>query len=247
MTFNVDQFLIELQQLDIYLWVEDGQLAFDAPEDAFTDAIRLRVLAHKQEIMQALLSSEVITDQPIDKAPRTDMLPLSFAQQRLWFLDQLEPNSAFYNLLEMIRLEGHLNVLALEQSFSYLIARHESLRTTFDTIECAASRGTVRDGEPIQIIHPPSAFTLSVIAVDNEEEAQQRGQVEAATPFNLGKGPLLRVQLLKIADDKHFLLLTMHHIISDGWSIGLLMEELTHAYTAYACGHATSSLKTLHN
>ena len=166
--------------------------------------------------------------------PRPAQSPLSFAQQRLWFLDQLEPESAFYNIPLLIRLTGDLDVAALQASFRYLIARHESLRTTFTLPAGAAT------GEPVQVIHPLTSplahFDLPVTKAANEAEAQQQAQVAATTPFNLQVGALLRAQLFQIGDDNHLLALTMHHIISDGWSTGVLVDELTHAYSAYCQG-----------
>lgn len=152
--------------------------------------------------------------------------PLSFAQQRLWFLDQFDPLSPHYNIYTLVRLQGTLDIPALEQSFAYLVERHESLRTTFDMV----------DGEPTQVIHAPLPFSLPVIAVADAEDALQRGRAEGTTPFNLRKGPLLRAQLFKIASDDHLLVITMHHIISDGWSVAIFFKELTHAYTAYVEG-----------
>ncbi|PON16809.1 non-ribosomal peptide synthetase [Candidatus Entotheonella serta] len=197
------------------------QLQLDVPLKILFEAPQLGAFA--QVIHDNLESQDQSRLTAIQPMPREGQLPLSFAQQRLWFLDKLEPDSAFYNIPAMCRLEGPLDVRALELSVRYLIERHESLRTTFDTI----------DGEPVQIIHDPTPLTLPVIAVDDLAQAQHLGQTEAITPFNLQTGPLLRVQLLKISHTDHLLLLTMHHIISDGWSIGVLIEELSHAYTAY--------------
>ena len=199
-----------------------SQLNFDIPLKALFEAPQLGDFAQVIE-RKAHASTETL----IEPVTRNQPLPLSFAQQRLWFLDQLEPNSAFYNIPDLIRLEGQVDVVALEQSFHYLLTRHESLRTTFETV----------NGEPIQVIHAPEPFALTVIPVVDETEAQHRGQVEASTPFSLSEGPLMRVQLLQIAAEDHLLLLTVHHIISDGWSMSLLVEELTHAYRAYVAGH----------
>ncbi|MEM7132270.1 MAG: amino acid adenylation domain-containing protein [Chloroflexota bacterium] len=198
-----------------------SQLNFDIPLKALFEAPQLGDFA--QLIERQSHTSTAIRIQPVT---RDQPLPLSFAQRRLWFLDQLEPESAFYNIPDLIRLEGQLDVAALEQSFRYLLTRHESLRTTFETV----------NGEPIQVIHASQPFTLTVIPVADEAEAQKRGQVEAATPFSLREGPLIRAQLLQIAAEDHLLLLTVHHIISDGWSVRVLVEELAHAYCAYAAG-----------
>ena len=171
---------------------------------------------------------------PLRALPRTETAPLSFAQRRLWFLAQLEPMSPFYNIPATIELTGTLHVTALEESFRYLIGRHESLRTTFVTPAGAEA------GEPVQVVAPPAAasahFALPLLAVADATAAHQRAQIEATTPFNLQAGPLLRAHLYKTGAESHLLSLTMHHIISDGWSTGILLKELAHAYRAYTQG-----------
>ncbi|MBD2036727.1 amino acid adenylation domain-containing protein, partial [Leptolyngbya sp. FACHB-321] len=171
--------------------------------------------------------SRVNTIQPI---PRTKNLPLSFAQQRLWFLDQLVPNSAFYNIPQALRLNGSLNLAALEQSLNEIVQRHESLRTTF----------VASEGQPFQVIAPTLRVPLCVMDLrslpQQEREAiAQNHVIEAAQqPFDLAQGALFRCHLWQIDDAEYILLLTMHHIISDGWSIGVLIQELAALYEAYA-------------
>jgi len=167
---------------------------------------------------------------PITPVARDRELPLSFAQQRLWFLDQLQPNSAFYNLPAAVRLTGNLDVTALEQSFNEIVRRHEALRTTF----------TSQDGRPSQVI--ASSLQLSVPVEDlaeysvdqREAKAQRTATEEVQTPFDLTRGPLLRVRLLRMSEQEHILLLTMHHIVSDGWSGSILIRELVALYQAFA-------------
>ncbi|HEV2833884.1 MAG TPA: condensation domain-containing protein, partial [Pyrinomonadaceae bacterium] len=148
-------------------------------------------------------------------ARETRTAPLSFAQQRLWFLDQYEPGSILYNLSAAIHLKGALNVTALERSLSEIVRRHEVLRTTFFIV----------DDRPVQVINEARDFQLTAIELresclqEKEETAARFAAEEARTPFNLAEGPLLRVKLLRLAEDDHVLLITMHHIISDGWSI----------------------------
>jgi len=169
---------------------------------------------------------------PIARVSRDLDLPLSFAQQRLWVIDQLNPGSAAYNIPLAIRISGPLNCLALEQSFNELIARHESLRTTFQS----------RNGQPVQIIAAPEPFHLPLVDLgdlaeaEREAETQRRSASEAGRPFDLGQGPLLRIQLLRLAADSHVLLLVMHHIVSDGWSMDVLVQELTQLYDAFNQG-----------
>ncbi|MDZ8024549.1 MAG: amino acid adenylation domain-containing protein [Nostoc sp. DedQUE11] len=158
------------------------------------------------------------------------VFPVSFAQQRLWFLDQLIPNNTIYNVPTVIRLTGSLNLTALEQTFNEIVHRHESLRTTF----------IVLDGQPLQAIAPSLTIPISVLDLqllpDGKRELGARRIITAEIehPFNLSSGPLLRVKLLVLSKTKHILLLNMHHIICDDWSIGVLIRELGMLYTAFA-------------
>ncbi|HEY2953461.1 MAG TPA: amino acid adenylation domain-containing protein, partial [Verrucomicrobiae bacterium] len=169
---------------------------------------------------------------PLRPVPREGELPLSFAQQRLWFLEQLEPGCCAYNIPDAVRLSGWLDVAALEQSVSEIVRRHESLRTTF----------LCREGRPVQVIAPPRPVHLPMVELRQvpgraqEIEVQRLVAHEARTPFGLARGPLLRATLLRLADDEHVLLLTMHHIVSDGWSMGVLFQELALLYKAFVQG-----------
>ncbi|WP_244237973.1 non-ribosomal peptide synthase/polyketide synthase, partial [Corallococcus terminator] len=164
--------------------------------------------------------------------PRTGPVPLSFAQQRLWFLDQLQPGSAVYNVPGLLVLDGTLDVRALEQSLQALIQRHEALRTTF------ASEGD----SPVQRIHSEGTLALTVIDLESvpedrrEAEVKRHSKLEATRPFDLGTGPLVRAVLLRLEARRHVLLLTLHHIVSDGWSIGIFARELGSLYRAFAAG-----------
>ncbi len=169
-----------------------------------------------------------------DEQPEEDVFvfPLSFAQERLWFLDQFEPDSPFYNIPAAVHLSGRLDVVALEQTLNEIVRRHESLRTTFGTM----------DGKPIQIISPSLTLNLPIVDLrdlpedEREAEAMRLANEEAKRPFNLSRGPLLRVTLLRLDEEEYLVLLTMHHIISDGWSIGVFIGELTTLYKAFSCG-----------
>ena len=160
------------------------------------------------------------------------IFPMSFAQQRLWFLDQLEPNSAFYNIPLVVPLTGGLDVVALQRAIDEIVRRHEVLRTTFAT----------QDGEPVQVVAPVSGVALvqvdlrSLSGQAQEAEAQRLVDEEAQRPFDLRCGPLFRVTLLHLSDDEQLLLLTIHHIISDGWSMGILAHEFDALYDAFAQG-----------
>ncbi len=155
---------------------------------------------------------------------------LSFAQERIWFLEQFEPASPTYHIYPAYRLKGALNVAALEESFSEMIRRHETLRTSF----------VARDGSPTQRISEAQPFKLAVLDLRSldpatrEEEVRGLATGEAQRPFDLATGPLLRAKLLRLAEQENVLLLTIHHIISDGWSMGVFFRELAALYEASA-------------
>jgi len=158
--------------------------------------------------------------------------PTSFAQQRLWFIDQLEPGNPFYNLPAAVLLKGRLNVVVLELSFKEIVRRHEALRTTFATV----------DGQPVQVVGQKFNFGLQVLDLqqlaetEREEKVKQLAAQEARKPFDLTKGPLLRASLLQLNAEEYVLLLTLHHIIFDGWSIGVFLQELAALYEAFSIG-----------
>jgi non-ribosomal peptide synthetase component F len=168
----------------------------------------------------------------LSRTPRDGDLPLSFAQQRLWFLNQFEPDNASYNMHAGIRLRGLLDVAALETALGGLAERHEALRTTFD-----AAQGRAR-----QVVHGHLDVPLSVVdSSGGDRDAQasdvrRRSDEEARRPFDLVRGPLLRAVLLRLSPEDHVLLLTMHHILSDGWSMGILIRDLAELYTAACSG-----------
>lgn len=156
-------------------------------------------------------------------------LPLSFAQQRIWFVEQLEPGSPAYNISLAARLNGPLDVAILQKSLSEIVRRHEVLRTTFPAI----------DGNPMVRIAPPGDFDLSVIDLrdrpesEREAEAHRLAAVDLRTPFDLASGPLLRICLVRLGEEDHALLVNIHHIVSDGWSLGVFNEELSALYGAF--------------
>jgi len=158
--------------------------------------------------------------------------PLSFAQQRLWFLDQLEPGSTAYNLALGVRLNGRLDKEALRRALSEVVRRHEVLRSSFPAPEGLAVQRVAADYELVV-----EEIELSKLgAEEREREVERRAAVEAATPFDLSTGPVLRVKLLVLGETEHVLLVTIHHIVSDGWSLQVLVRELGHLYERYISG-----------
>jgi amino acid adenylation domain-containing protein len=158
--------------------------------------------------------------------------PVSFSQQRLWMLDRMDPGRAVYAVPQALRLRGALDVPALRRAFAELAARHESLRTVFRWL----------DGAPMQVILPGAGVPVesvdlaSVDAADREAELRRRIAYEVATPFSLDRGPLARVRLYRMGDGEHVLLINLHHIVTDGWSSGVLLRELSALYGAFARG-----------
>ncbi|HEX8556986.1 MAG TPA: amino acid adenylation domain-containing protein [Pyrinomonadaceae bacterium] len=189
----------------------------------------------RRELLERLLKKERVAVARALILPRgagADFAPLSFAQQRLWFLNRLRPESAFYNLPSVLRLTGALDAAALERSLGEIVRRHESLRTTFDTV----------GGEPRQVIAPAAPLRLPTVNLsglaprEREAEAQRLVEEDARRPFDLAAGPLLRARLLRLGDGEHVLSLVMHHIVSDGWSMGVLLRELSALYAAFREG-----------
>jgi amino acid adenylation domain-containing protein len=205
-------------------------LQVELPLRALFEAPTVSGLAQRVELLQR--QEQGLDAPPLKPAGRDQALPLSFAQQRLWFLDQLEPDNPLYNVPHIVRVTGALNAAVLEKSLNEIVRRHEALRTSFQTV----------NGEPVQVMAPrltlPLAFTDlgSIAEAERESEARKLAAEEIKRPFNLRTGPLLRASLLKLADQDHVLVLTTHHIVSDRWSLGVLSQELSALYEAFVEG-----------
>jgi amino acid adenylation domain-containing protein len=173
-----------------------------------------------------------LATRPMLPVPRGEDLPLSFAQQRIWFLQQLNPDDASYNSSATIHLTGRLEAATLERALNEIVLRHEALRTTFPAV----------DGQPKQVIHQSSDLTLPVVDLSEvegeprEAEVRRRRVAEASRPFDLARGPLLRALLLRLGDEEHVVALTMHHIITDGWSLEIFVRETGALYSAFSRG-----------
>lgn len=214
-----------------------GTQVISRVREAFSVEIPLRTLFESptiggmaESVEHALKSEQGVLAPPLLPSSLDRELPLSFAQQRLWFLDQLVPGNPFYNVDTTTRLNNELDVDALEQSVNEIVRRHESLRTTFKVV----------DGQPVQIVAPALKLHFPVVDLchlppeEREAEAARLAHEEAQLPFDLSAGPLVRASLLKLGEQDFLLLLTLHHIVTDGWSMGVLYEELVTLYEAYS-------------
>ncbi|MBT6048445.1 MAG: amino acid adenylation domain-containing protein, partial [Candidatus Scalindua sp.] len=173
---------------------------------------------------------------PLTKASRERELPLSFAQSRIWFIDRMEGSSVEYNMPEALRLKGDLDITALERAIHEIVRRHESLRTHFEEI----------DGRPVQVIKDEVNIDIPIIDLTGMKEKEQEHEVkriirnEAEKAFDLSKGTVLRVRIIKLTDNEHILLRTFHHIVSDGWSMGVFLREFSTLYETYTRGGKSS-------
>jgi len=229
------RFLKHLHRQDVELWVEGERLRFSAPEGALTPALRAELVERKPEVIAFLSQTTAGTSAgipAIEPLSRSGPPRLSFAQERLWFFDQYQPRSTAYNIAQGVRLEMPIRPAVVEQVFNEIVRRHAVLRTTFATV----------DGKPVQIIAPALALRLPVVDLrglpESGREAQARRWVreEASRPFDLSRGPLLRTTLLSLREADHILLFAIHHIVSDGWSSGILIRELLALYRAFSRG-----------
>ena len=249
---TVIEFLNKLASKGIKLSAEEGRLNCYAHKGALTDDIRDGIIRYKPELIALFMGreeerrralvqngtdhssdkrlhqpanaekSEILPIQPAEE-PQFERLPLSYAQERLWFIHQLDPGSPGYNLPMAFTVSGELDIDQLDQAFNLIIARHENLRTLFVSHE----------GQARQLILERLDFKLERIDVSHyasrearDRKTEQLCQTDAAMPFDLARGPLLRGKVIKLATHEHILMLNMHHIISDGWSQGILIKEL---------------------
>ncbi|NET62590.1 MAG: non-ribosomal peptide synthetase, partial [Symploca sp. SIO2E6] len=229
------EFLSYLRSLGVNLSAHGEQLRCNADPGILTSTLRQEIADRKIEIIAFLHQASQVTDSNqllIEPVPRSGNLVLSYSQEMMWFWHQLLPDNPLYNMLISLQLEGYLNVVALEQSFNEIIRRHENLRTTFPD----------REGKPIQVISRVANINLSIVELtllpepEQSTKLQQLATQEAEKPFDLAKGPLLCATLVRLNPELHILLLTMHHIIYDGWSLGKLASELFILYEAYGQG-----------
>ncbi len=205
-------------------------LHVDLPLRSLFEAQTVAALA---EIVEAARrEGRAVEAPPLVRVPRTGRQPASYAQQRLWFLHQLDPASAAYNMPAAVRLTGPLDVEVLERSLGRVVERHEVLRTVFPAV----------DGVPMQVVRPTLEVPLQVVDLREvgeaarEQEAERLAVEAGRQPFDLERGPLVRAMVLRLGDAEHVLVLTMHHIVSDGWSFGIFMQEMGALYQGLQSG-----------
>ncbi|MCB0212661.1 MAG: AMP-binding protein, partial [Anaerolineae bacterium] len=233
---TVEQLITTLHSRGVKLWIEEDQLRSRSPKGAITPALRDQVRDRKIEIIDFLRQAQDGVPQPsIQPVPRNGALPLSYAQQRLWLLDQLGSGAA-YNIPLALKLDGQLDTAALKQTLTEIVRRHESLRTTF----------TMINDEARQVIGTSRPVSLNLIDLRHmlpevqEAEVKRLAAEEALAPFDLSRDFMLRAKLLQLAAEQYVLLLTMHHSASDGWSLGILVREITALYESFAQGRPSA-------
>jgi amino acid adenylation domain-containing protein len=219
---NLVEFLTQLSQQNIELWVEDSKLRYRGRKEVLTSTVLNQIKQHKTEIIDLLRQG----------FHTSKSYPLTHGQQGLWFLYKLAPTSAAYNVAFTARICSYLNIPALQQAFQKLVNRHPTLRTTF----------AQKDGEPFQQVHEYQEVDFENIDASVWNEDELTSQVIAAyqRPFNLEKGNLLRVNLFTCSEDNYVILLTIHHIVIDGFSLGIILDELRSLYEAENTGRVIS-------
>jgi len=231
---TVSSLLEEAKRLGVELYLDGERLRYRAPKGALNENLRAQISRHKQELL-SFLSNRI---GPISSAPmitprqkdRDERIMLSFGQERLWFLYQMDPANPFYNLNTAARLMGALDIEALERSVNEIISRHEILRTRYEVL----------DGQPLGLVDSELKLTVQVTDLQRSPEPSRESEALKISaeyfqqPFDLGQGPLIRASVLKLGERNHLLLLSTHHIVFDGWSIGIFFRELSTLYESYS-------------
>ena len=231
---RIGEFLYDLRRSGIKLWEDAGRLRFYAPKDKLTPELRDELRKRKAEILLFWKKNSQLgeqEDRPIEPVSRDQKLPLSFAQRRLWFMNAFDKSSTYYNLKTTMRLEGHVQVATLERCFAALLQRHEVMRSLF----------ALEEDEPYQVIpqfEPPAMPVIDISACEQDPVDLVTGLEDEVVnrPFDLEHGPLIRFTLVKLGDGDYAMIVVIHHIIFDGWSMGILFRELAALYKAFAVG-----------
>ena len=217
---SIIELLGQLRSLNVGLSLDGDALKCSAPQGVLTAELRQELGARKPEIiafLQASRQARVVGDSGIPRIDRSGPLPLSLAQQRLWFLNQLDPDSSVYNIGAVLRMKGKFDVVALERTLRHIVQRHEDFRTGFIQID-GAPQAIVRDGRDWQL----EKIDVSHLSDDGPgSELLKYAAQLVREKFDITQDSLFRVRLLTIAPEEHILLLVLHHLISDGWSMGV--------------------------
>ena len=225
---NINSILTQLRQRDIVVRLKGNDLSVMAEKEALSPEIKAMLALHKQAIVSYLRELQPTATSEIHTVDRSLLLPLSSGQQRLWFLAQLEPKSSAYVIPVAVRIDGPLQLSLLKQALEKIVERHEVLRTVFKT----------EDDEPRQVILNEAVVPFSVVdlrsiaSADQEKALEECIRCEMSKPFSLAEGPLLRALVVQLSQEKHVLFLALHHIVADGWSIPILVQELLAFYVA---------------
>jgi amino acid adenylation domain-containing protein len=230
---SVQRILTQLDEIGAELIINGVQLSIRAPRGAVSAELKRQVYLLRAEIAAYLKENEHYYRSRIPiTGIRPKHLPLSHAQERLWVLEQIGGLGSAYNIPAVVRLRGGLDVAALERSFATIVERHEALRTRFAVV----------DGTPVQVIDPAGLFELTIEDLSELSDGQRvtaaraRAQVLTQQPFDLERDPLLRAHLLRLSTEEHIAVVVMHHIVSDGWSMGVLIREVGALYAAFSQG-----------
>ncbi|MEH1922369.1 non-ribosomal peptide synthetase [Nostoc sp.] len=234
--------MLRLQNIGCRIWAEDNKLRIRTSKNALTSELKQEIQANKADILAFLNSvkaTTVIADE-IPTLPHDAPKPLSFAQQRLWLLAQLQEPSASYNMPIALQLDGNLNIDSLHSSLLYLLNRHDSLRMYFPTV-AGQPQIAIQNLDGIEVLRDWGLGTgdwerVLPIAISDSPNIQPLIDAHAQEPFDLSTGPLFKAKLLQLKEQKYVLLINMHHIISDGWSMGVFVRELRQVYTAFSQG-----------
>jgi len=233
---SVEKFLLELRARGVRLSADGGRLRSTGPKGALTPEQQREIVRRKSEILPFLRDANCQVLPPIPKANRQHPLPLSCAQERLWFLHRLQPGNSTYNIAAFRRFEGSVRVPALEASVREVARRHECLRASF--IE--------QHGAPVQVIHPDVSCVVPVTDLTGFSEAEREDRLQALIrerarqPFDLSAAPLFRTSLVRMAVEQYVFVLVVHHMISDGWSVGIFFRESGELYRTICAGQSAS-------
>jgi amino acid adenylation domain-containing protein len=233
---SAENFIAELRRLGITIWVDNNSLRYKSPQGGLTPELRRRLIDKKDEVIRCLSGSNGGHDPrlpPIVPRPKAEERRLSFAQQRLWFLDQLLPDQPTYNMAYAYRVRGPLNVEVLRQALGDIISRHEVLRTEIVGVEGIAHLRLAKDIK----LQLPVVDLMGCVQVEREAQARRLATNEARRPFDLSTAPLLRALLLRIDLDEHWFVLCLHHVVNDDWSFDVLWQEFEACYQAGLQGH----------